>query len=103
MFSTGIDVIESDRFFFKRYRRMRKSLAVAFGLFLAAAPALAQDKPFELNLGGGFTLPTGDFKNHDVWGPDFPAAAGGLVATSTGRTSFTSNAAYFPLTFGVRF
>ena len=63
---------------------------------------------FGINFGGGVTFGHNvkfyvESRYHYVWGPDYTAQAGGLIATATGRTSFTSNAAYFPLTFGVRF
>lgn len=39
---------------------MRKVL-VLVGVLLAAAPAAAQDKPVDINVGFGWTFPTGDF------------------------------------------
>jgi hypothetical protein len=43
---------------------MRKLVAAAFGILLAAAPAGAQDdKAVDINIGFGVTFPTGDFKN----------------------------------------
>jgi len=38
---------------------MRKLLAAVFGIFLAAAPAGAQDKPVDVNFGFGWTFPQG--------------------------------------------
>ena len=43
---------------------MRKVLAAVFGLFIASAPAYAQDyKPVDVNFGFGWAFPTGDFGN----------------------------------------
>src|SRR4051812_15294604 len=39
---------------------MRKLFAAAFLMFVAAAPAAAQDKPLDINLGFGWALPEGD-------------------------------------------
>ena len=48
---------------------MRRLFIGVFGLCLAAAPAAAQDKPFEINIGGGWTFPTTDFsKSFDAGG-----------------------------------
>jgi hypothetical protein len=42
---------------------MRKLLTVCFGVFIAAAPAAAQDyKPVDFNIGFGATFPTSNFK-----------------------------------------
>jgi Outer membrane protein beta-barrel domain len=40
---------------------MRNLLAAAFGILLAAAPAAAQDKPVDFNIGFGWTFPQGEF------------------------------------------
>src|SRR6185295_6536948 len=42
---------------------MRKLVAAVFGILLAAAPAAAQDKAVDINIGFGVTFPQGDFKN----------------------------------------
>jgi opacity protein-like surface antigen len=43
---------------------MRRLVAALFGLFLAAAPAAAQDyKPVDVNFGFGWAFPSTDFKN----------------------------------------
>ena len=56
---------------------MRKLLVAVFGILVAAVPAAAQDKPVDVNLGFGVTLPglSGDFKNSfDAgWNFDFGA------------------------------
>jgi len=53
---------------------MRTGLAAVFGLFLAAAPAAAQDyKPFDINFGFGWTFPLTDLKN------DFNAGWNGTI------------------------
>src|SRR4051794_19961538 len=42
---------------------MRRVLTVLFGLFVAAAPAAAQDyKPVDFNIGFGWAFPSADFK-----------------------------------------
>ena len=40
---------------------MRKLLTACFVILVAAAPALAQDKPVDVNFGFGATFPTGGF------------------------------------------
>jgi len=54
---------------------MRKLLVAVFGILVAAVPAAAQDKPVDINLGFGWTMPEGDFKNSfDAgWNFDFGA------------------------------
>jgi len=42
---------------------MRKVMTAVFGILLAAAPAFAQDKPVDVNIGFGATWPTSDIKN----------------------------------------
>ncbi len=42
---------------------MRKLLLAFAVAFVAAAPAFAQDKPFELNFGGGASVPVSGFKD----------------------------------------
>ena len=42
---------------------MRKLMMMAFAACLFATPALAQDKPVEVNFGFGWTFPSMDFKN----------------------------------------
>src|SRR3954471_2559135 len=42
---------------------MRKVVTAVFGIFLAAAPAFAQDKPVDVNIGFGATWPSSDIKN----------------------------------------
>ena len=63
---------------------------------------------FGINIGGGVTFGHNakfyvESRYHYVWGPDFTADKANLPADFNGRTSFTANAAYFPLTFGIRF
>jgi hypothetical protein len=63
---------------------------------------------FGINFGGGVTFGHNakfyvESRYHYVWGPDFTADKANLPADYNGRTSFTANAAYFPLTFGIRF
>ena len=52
---------------------MRKLVAVAFGILLVAAPAVAQDKPVDFNIGFGWTFPQGDFADSfdSGWNGDF--------------------------------
>jgi hypothetical protein len=54
---------------------MRKLLAVVFGILLAAAPAGAQDKPVDFNIGLGWTFPQGDFADSfdSGWNGNFAA------------------------------
>src|SRR5262245_4720487 len=40
---------------------MRKFVVAAFSMFVAAAPVAAQDKPVDINIGFGVTLPEGNF------------------------------------------
>ena len=42
---------------------MRKLLTACFVILVAAAPALAQDKPIDVNIGFGVTFPTSSFKD----------------------------------------
>jgi len=55
---------------------MRKLLAAAFGLLIAAAPVAAQDKPVSINVGAGVLFPLGGFKDSFSTGWN-----GGLGAT----------------------
>lgn len=43
---------------------MRKLLTVCFVILVSAAPALAQDKPIDVNIGFGVTFPTSGFKDN---------------------------------------
>ena len=43
---------------------MRKLLTACFVILFAAAPALAQDKPVDVNFGFGATFPTGNFADN---------------------------------------
>jgi hypothetical protein len=43
---------------------MRKLLTVCFVSLVTAAPALAQDKPIDVNIGFGVTFPTSGFKDN---------------------------------------
>src|SRR3954468_2729137 len=52
---------------------MRKVVTAAFGMFLAAAPVFAQDKPVDVNIGFGATFPASDIKN------DFSAGWNGTI------------------------
>jgi len=42
---------------------MRKLLTACFVILVTAAPALAQDKPIDVNIGFGVTFPTSSFKD----------------------------------------
>jgi opacity protein-like surface antigen len=42
---------------------MRRLLTACFGILVAAAPALAQDKPVDVNIGFGATFPSSGFKD----------------------------------------
>src|SRR6187399_2922747 len=42
---------------------MRRLLTACFVIFVAAAPALAQDKPVDVNIGFGWTFPSSGFKD----------------------------------------
>ena len=54
---------------------MRTVVAAAFWILVAAAPAVAQDKPVDFSIGFGATLPQGDFKDSfdTGWNGDFAA------------------------------
>ena len=45
-------------------RRKGLGLVVVAAIAFAATPALAQDKKFDVNIGGGFTATTGEMHNH---------------------------------------
>ena len=45
-------------------RRQGLGLVVVAAIAFAATPALAQDKKFDVNIGGGFTATTGEMHNH---------------------------------------
>jgi hypothetical protein len=49
-----------------------------------AAPAFAQDKPFEINLGGGATFPSSNFKNDFNVGGNFDIGATYWVSPNIG-------------------
>jgi hypothetical protein len=50
---------------------MRKLMLVCVAVLATAAPALAQDKPYEINIGGGAIFPVSDFKNDFNAGGEF--------------------------------
>src|SRR5262245_22687412 len=54
---------------------MRKLVAAAVWILIAAAPAAAQDKPVDINIGFGLTIPTGNFADSfdTGWNFDFGA------------------------------
>jgi hypothetical protein len=52
-----------DCFHFFRSVNMRKLVAVAFGILLAAVPARAQDKPVDINFGFGWAFPQMSFED----------------------------------------
>src|SRR3954467_6996550 len=54
---------------------MRRLMFVSLVTIGLAAPALAQDKRVEVNLGGGATFPVSDFKNDFNTGGNFDLGA----------------------------
>ena len=50
---------------------MRRLMIVGLIALGTSAPAIAQDKPFEINIGGGAIFPSGDFKNDFNAGGEF--------------------------------
>jgi outer membrane protein with beta-barrel domain len=56
-------------------RDMRRLMLVGLVTIGLAAPALAQDKPVEINLGGGAIFPSADFKNDFNAGGEFQIGA----------------------------
>src|SRR5215471_18002376 len=63
---------------------MRKLLVAVFGILVAAVPAAAQDKPVDINLGFGWTIPEGDFKNSFDSGWDFDFGATFNISPTVG-------------------
>ncbi len=56
-------------------RRKGLGLMVVAAIAFAATPALAQDKKFDVNIGGGFTATTGEMHNHLGNGGNFVIGA----------------------------
>ncbi len=63
---------------------MRRVMFVCLASLAMAAPALAQDKPVEINIGGGGIFPTGDFKNDWNAGGEFQIGATFWVTPNVG-------------------
>ena len=61
---------------------MRKLFAAAFCILVAAAPAAAQDKPVDINVGFGWLIPTGIIKD------SFDTGWNGQVAATWPVTSW---------------